>query len=82
MATELEAEAAAMRAAMERAVHLIGCGLDEEARRLLSAYLSGVNAGRALLRAYERDSETARRCFRDHLGPMTEAFMRGETPDW
>jgi hypothetical protein len=67
-----------MRAAVERAVHLIGCGMDEEARRLLSVHLSGTGAGRALLRAYERDSERAARCLRDHVRPQYEAFLRGE----
>ena len=81
MSTEIEADAAAMRQAMDRAVHLIGCGHVEEARRLLSAYLSGVNPGRALLRASELDRERAARCLREHLGPMIAALERGETPD-
>jgi hypothetical protein len=58
-------------------VHLIGCGDVDEARRLLSAYLSGVNAGRALLRAYERNTETAERCLREHLAPLVAAWERG-----
>jgi hypothetical protein len=49
----------------------------EEARRPLSAYLSGTSAGRELLRAYERDSERAEGCLRDHVGPALEAFLRG-----
>jgi hypothetical protein len=52
---------------MERAVHLIGCGLNEEARRLLSSYLSGVNAGRELLQASERITGRGERCLQEHL---------------
>lgn len=80
MSTELDAEAAAMRAAMERAVHMIGCRDVEEARRRLSAYLSGVNAGREMLRTYERNTERAERSLREHLAPIVAAWERGETP--
>jgi signal transduction histidine kinase len=73
---DIEAEAAVMRQAMERAVHLIGCGHDEEARRLLLAHLSGTSAGRELLRASERDRERAARCLRDHVGPALAASLR------
>jgi hypothetical protein len=78
MTRDIEAEAAALRRATERAVHLIGCGDVDEVWCLLSAYLSEVSAGRGLLRAYERDSERAARCLREHIGPALAAFMRGE----
>jgi hypothetical protein len=80
MSREIEAEAAAMRAAMEHAVHPIGCGHDEDARRLLSAYLSGTGAGRDLLRASERHAERSVRCLREHLAPLVAAVMQGEVP--
>jgi hypothetical protein len=78
MPTEIEAEAAAMQQAMERAVHLLGCGDLEEARRLLPAHLAGVNACRELLRAYERNTETAERCHQHHVRPRREALLRGD----
>jgi hypothetical protein len=80
MVTELEAEAASLRAAVERTVYLSGCGDVEAARRLLSAFPPDVNAGPALLRAYERTTETAERCHRERLAPIVSAWERGAAP--